>query len=251
MVTPFETARLLCDLSSDVGTEFIVEWFSTPKINQCFHTRSPVTMIDIDGWHVRDVITPIFFDDNTDFHYLIRKRLILPYYTGSFHPSFIEEYADGLLMTVVWLFRNKTVVFEVRLHITLQKQEGGLHPILCDMIFRTDPIMVMTPACSPPSNSWMNLTTLLADCRLSRGLVFAHNRHGLSLSPPLMGSDSTNKTFANAGRKQRQKNTKRKKLRKILQRWSLTIAKIQESLRTCSRWPSPGGSRLTQIYGLT
>jgi hypothetical protein len=56
---------------------------------------------------VRDVITPIFFNDNTDFHYLIRKRLILPYYTGSFHPSFIEEYADGLLMT-------------------LQKQDGGL-----------------------------------------------------------------------------------------------------------------------------
>ncbi len=46
-----------------------------------------------------------------ELHNLIRNRLILPYLTGSFHPSFIEEYADGLLMD-------------------LQKQDGGIHPIL-------------------------------------------------------------------------------------------------------------------------
>ena len=34
-----------------------------------------------------------------------------PYLTDSFHPSFIEEYAGGLLMT-------------------LQKQDGDIHPII-------------------------------------------------------------------------------------------------------------------------
>jgi hypothetical protein len=43
--------------------------------------------------------------------------LILPYLTGSFHPSFIEEYAGGLLMA-------------------LQKQDGGIRPILCGEIWR-------------------------------------------------------------------------------------------------------------------
>jgi hypothetical protein len=57
-----------------------------------------------------------FFNDNTELHNLIRKRLILPYLTGSFHPSFIEEYG-GLLMA-------------------LQKQDGGIRPILCGEIRR-------------------------------------------------------------------------------------------------------------------
>ena len=46
----------------------------------------------------------------TDLHNLIRKYLILPYLTGSFHPSFIEEYGVGLLMD-------------------LEKQDGVIHPI--------------------------------------------------------------------------------------------------------------------------
>jgi hypothetical protein len=76
-------------------------------------------MADIDGWHARDLIAPLFFNnDNTDLHNLIRKRLILPYLTGlSFHPCFIEEYAGGLLMV-------------------LQKQDGGIRPILCGEIWR-------------------------------------------------------------------------------------------------------------------
>jgi hypothetical protein len=41
-------------------------------------------MADIDGWHARDLIAPLFFNNNTDLHNLIRKRLILPYLTGSF-----------------------------------------------------------------------------------------------------------------------------------------------------------------------
>ncbi len=57
-----------------------------------------------------------------ELHNLIRKRLrdllfILPYLTGSFHSSLIEEYTDGLLMD-------------------LQKQDGGIHPILCGEIWR-------------------------------------------------------------------------------------------------------------------
>jgi hypothetical protein len=74
-------------------------------------------MPDIDGWHVRDLIAPLFFNDNTELHNLIRRRLILPYLTGSFHSSFIEEYAGGLLMA-------------------LQKQDGGIRPILCGEVWR-------------------------------------------------------------------------------------------------------------------
>ena len=72
-------------------------------------------MADIDGWHARDIIAPLFFNDNTNLHNLIRKLLILPYLTGSFHPSFVEEYAGGLLMA-------------------LEKQDGGIRPILCGEI---------------------------------------------------------------------------------------------------------------------
>jgi hypothetical protein len=74
-------------------------------------------MPDIDGWHARDLIAPVFFNYNTELHNLIRKRLILPYLTGSFHPSFIERYAGGILMT-------------------LQKQDGGIRPILCGEVWR-------------------------------------------------------------------------------------------------------------------
>jgi hypothetical protein len=79
--------------------------------------RSPVTMVEIDGWHVCDLIDQLFFNDNKELHNLIRKCHILPYLTGSFHPSFIEEYAGGLLMA-------------------LQKQDGGIRPILCGEIWR-------------------------------------------------------------------------------------------------------------------
>ena len=98
--------------SSDTGVEFLDDkWFSVAKICQYFRTHSPVTMSDIDGWHVRDLIVPLFFNDNTELHNLIRRRLILPYLTCSFLSSFIEEYAGGLLMA-------------------LQKPDGGIRPIL-------------------------------------------------------------------------------------------------------------------------
>jgi hypothetical protein len=97
--------------------EFLDKWFSVAKICQYFRTRSPVTTPDIDGWHARDLIAPLFFNDNTELHNLIRRRLILPYLTGSFHSSFIEEYAGGLLMA-------------------LQKPDGGIRPILCGEVWR-------------------------------------------------------------------------------------------------------------------
>ena len=74
-------------------------------------------MTDIDGCHPRDLIAPLFFNDNTELHTLIRKRLNLPYLTGSFHPSFIEEYAGGLLMD-------------------LKKPDGDIRPILCGEVWR-------------------------------------------------------------------------------------------------------------------
>jgi hypothetical protein len=74
-------------------------------------------MADIDGWHARYLIAPLFFNSKTDLLNLIRKCLIPPYLTGSFHPCFIEEYAGGFLMA-------------------LQKQDGGICPILCGEIWR-------------------------------------------------------------------------------------------------------------------
>jgi hypothetical protein len=74
-------------------------------------------MSDIDGWHTRDLIAPLFFNDNAELHDLIRRCLILAYLTGSFHSSFIEEYAGGLLMA-------------------LQKPDGGIRPILCGEVWR-------------------------------------------------------------------------------------------------------------------
>ncbi len=65
---------------------------------------------------MRDLIVPLFFNDNTELHNLIRRILILPYLTGSFHSSFIEEYTGGLLMV-------------------LQKPDGGIRPILCGEIW--------------------------------------------------------------------------------------------------------------------
>ena len=74
-------------------------------------------MADIDGRHARDIIAPLLFNDNTELHNLIRKRLILPYLTGSFHPSFIEEYAcvcckiRCLRADFWWLYRNRMEAF--------------------------------------------------------------------------------------------------------------------------------------------
>ena len=58
-----------------------------------------MTIVDIDGWHTCDLIVPLFLNDNLELHNLIRTWFILPYLTGSFHPSLIEEYGGGLFMT--------------------------------------------------------------------------------------------------------------------------------------------------------
>jgi len=77
--------------ASDAGAEFLDKWFSIPKICQYFRTRSPVTIADIDGWHARDLIAPLFFNDNTELHNLIRKRLVL------FSPTLLVPSAHPLL----------------------------------------------------------------------------------------------------------------------------------------------------------
>jgi hypothetical protein len=60
--------------------------------------------------------SPTILNDNTELHNFIRRCLILPYLTDSFHSSFIEEYAGGLLMS-------------------LQKPDGGIRPILCGEVW--------------------------------------------------------------------------------------------------------------------
>jgi hypothetical protein len=94
-----------------------------------------VTTADIDGWHARDLIAPLFFNDNTELHNLIRKRLILPYLTGFFHPSFIEEYAE-----TGWIYLGRTYLMPLillgGLLMALQKQDGSIRPILCGEIWR-------------------------------------------------------------------------------------------------------------------
>ena len=49
---------------------------------------------------VSDLIVLLLFNDNADFHRLIRERSILSYLTGSFRPSVTEEYSVGLVMTL-------------------------------------------------------------------------------------------------------------------------------------------------------
>jgi hypothetical protein len=82
--------------TSDAGTEFLDKYFSFSKI----HRNNSAATVPL-----------------KQAHNLIRKRLILPYLTGSFHPSCIEEYVGGLLMA-------------------LKKQDGGLRRILCEEIWR-------------------------------------------------------------------------------------------------------------------
>jgi hypothetical protein len=137
---------------SDAGIEFLDKWFSVAKICQCFRTRSPVTMPDIDGWHARDLIAPLFFNDNTELHNLIRRSLILPYLTGSFNSSFIEEYAGGLLMA-------------------LQKSDGGIRPILCGEVWRRC-FASLTVNATPIHNEVVKLFTSSCEITLFKLQVF-------------------------------------------------------------------------------
>jgi hypothetical protein len=92
--------------ASDAGAEFLDKWFSIPKICQYFRTRSPVTMADIDGWHARDLIAPLFFNDNMNYITLFVSVL--------FSPTLLAPSTHLLL-------KNMQVM-------ALQKQDGGIHP---------------------------------------------------------------------------------------------------------------------------
>ena len=58
---PHKLQEYWCNWSSDKGTEFIDEWFSIAKIYQYFLTRSPVTLADIEGWYVCDLLVLLVF----------------------------------------------------------------------------------------------------------------------------------------------------------------------------------------------
>ncbi len=106
--------------TSEDGQEYINKWFSTNKILKYFRTRSPVGAADVDGWRARETIAFLFARDEPELHALLRKHAILPYLTGDFHITHIEEYAGGLL-------------------IALQKPVsvgGGIRPILCGDAWR-------------------------------------------------------------------------------------------------------------------
>jgi hypothetical protein len=65
-------------------------------------------------------MAPLFMGDDEELQELIRDHLILPYLFGDFHPSHIQEYADGLLFAL-----EKPA-----------KDGGGIRPIICGESWR-------------------------------------------------------------------------------------------------------------------
>jgi hypothetical protein len=57
-----------------------------------------VSAADTDGWRARELMTTVFMGDDDELQGLIRSRMILPYLVADFHPSYIQEYAGGLLL---------------------------------------------------------------------------------------------------------------------------------------------------------
>ena len=82
--------------SSDAGAEFLDKWFSIPKICQYFRTRSPVTMADIDGWHARDLIAPLFFNDNTELHIRFSKSSEEQFGNGRHETKPFVNFSSGI-----------------------------------------------------------------------------------------------------------------------------------------------------------
>jgi hypothetical protein len=60
-------------------------------------------MVDIDGLDTRDLIAPLFFNDNTDLHRLIREPILLAHST----PLLLRNMQADFL----WLCRKKMVPF--------------------------------------------------------------------------------------------------------------------------------------------
>ena len=82
------------------GREYIKKHFSIKHIAKYFHTRSPVSAADIDGWRARERMAPLLMGDDEELQALIRDHMVLPYLFGDFHPSHIQEYAGGLLFAL-------------------------------------------------------------------------------------------------------------------------------------------------------
>jgi hypothetical protein len=100
--------------------EYIQQHFNIKHISKYFHTRSPVSAADIDGWRARELMAPLFMGDDEELQRLIRTQMILPYLFGDFHPSHVQEYAGGLLLAL-----EKPA-----------KDGGGVRPIICGESWR-------------------------------------------------------------------------------------------------------------------
>ncbi len=96
----------------------VTELSTNKQHSLSLRTRSPVSAADIDGWRARELVALLFMGDDEELQELIRTHLILPYPFGDLHPSHIQEYAGGLLLTL-----EKPANEDC--------SPGGLLPIIC------------------------------------------------------------------------------------------------------------------------
>ena len=68
------------------GREYIKKHFSIKHIAKYFHTRSPVSAADIDGWRARERMAPLLMGDDEELQALVRDHMVLPYLFGDFTP---------------------------------------------------------------------------------------------------------------------------------------------------------------------
>ena len=74
-----------------------------------FRKRPPLGAPDPDGWRGRELISPLFLNDDTDAQERIIKHFLLPYAKGDFHPSYLHEHAGGRLSAFL-----KSDLFKIR-----------------------------------------------------------------------------------------------------------------------------------------
>ena len=104
--------------SSLAGETALKAHFSVQSIRQFFQSRRPCGAPDIDGWRCREHLLPMFMNDDTELHDIIRSELILPVIFGDFHPQDLNELSGG------WLF-------------AFLKLDGvGIRPLNCSSAFR-------------------------------------------------------------------------------------------------------------------
>jgi len=73
----------------------------------------------------RELISPLFLNDDTDAQELIIKHLLLPYAKGDFHPSYLHEHAGGRLSAFL-----KSDLFKIRpINSSSSWRRGAAHLI--------------------------------------------------------------------------------------------------------------------------